>query len=128
MGEWHCFGRLGLHRGEHLWWALEPRSGLADVTLRCAECKVTISTCVCGFFPVLHTVIYVVLQIVGAIVGALVTAFLVPGNEVGGGNGSPGCFDSSIIPDGVTHAQACDLLAGFPNARLARLLFEPPLS
>lgn len=31
---------------------------------------VSISTCVCGFFPLLHTVIYVGLQILGAILGA----------------------------------------------------------
>jgi len=63
---------------------------------------VSISTCICGFYPVLHTVIYVVLQIVGAIIGALVTAFLVPGAEVQMGDGGPGCFSPK---GGVTGEQ-----------------------
>ena len=66
---------------------------------------VSVSTCICGFFPVVHTVIYVVLQIVGAILGALVTAFLVPEAEVQMGDGGPGCFDRSTLGGGVTDVQ-----------------------
>ena len=66
---------------------------------------VSISTCICGFFPLLHTVIYVVLQIAGAVLGALATAFLVPGNSVGMGDGGPGCFDRTTISPDVTNAQ-----------------------
>ena len=39
---------------------------------------VTPSMAICGFFPVVHSVVYVILQIVGAILGAVITAFLVP--------------------------------------------------
>eukprot|EP00438_Fugacium_kawagutii_P000743 Skav220487 [mRNA] locus=scaffold591:161063:161932:+ [translate_table: standard] len=66
---------------------------------------VTASMAVCGFFPVLHSVVYVILQVVGAIVGAWITSGLIPGAELGSGSG-PGCFDRSVIPHGITDEQA----------------------
>ncbi|CAE7663450.1 AQP4 [Symbiodinium pilosum] len=62
---------------------------------------VSFSTAVCGFYPVIHTVIYIALQIIGAIVGAWVSAGLVPGagNMIGTGATGPGCFDRSVIKD-----------------------------
>eukprot|EP00438_Fugacium_kawagutii_P000741 Skav220485 [mRNA] locus=scaffold591:139656:140639:+ [translate_table: standard] len=66
---------------------------------------VTASMAVCGFYPVLHSVVYVILQVVGAIVGAWITSGLIPGAELGSGKG-PGCFDRSIIPDGISDQQA----------------------
>ena len=67
---------------------------------------VSFSTAVCGFYPVIHTVIYIALQIIGAIVGAWVTAGLVPGASslIGTGATGPGCFDRSVIKD-VTDGQ-----------------------
>ncbi|CAE7249425.1 TIP3-2, partial [Symbiodinium pilosum] len=67
---------------------------------------VSFSTAVCGFYPVIHTVIYIALQIIGAIVGAWVSAGLVPGAGIMIGTGAtgPGCFDRSVIKD-VTDAQ-----------------------
>jgi len=61
---------------------------------------VSFSTAVCGFYPVVHTLLYVTLQICGAILGAYVTAGLIPGagDFIGSGqNGAPGCFDRSVI-------------------------------
>jgi len=66
---------------------------------------VTASMAVCGFFPVLHSVVYVILQVVGAMLGSVVTAFLVPGASLQMGDGGPGCFDRSVIPAGVTDQQ-----------------------
>ncbi|WIA18173.1 hypothetical protein OEZ85_009647 [Tetradesmus obliquus] len=66
---------------------------------------VTFSTLICGFYPVLHSVLYVILQFCGAIMGALLVAGLVPGVSVGMGDGAPGCFDSTIIGKGLSHSQ-----------------------
>ena len=66
---------------------------------------VTLSMAFCGFFPVVHSVVYVILQIVGAILGALITAFLVPGASLQMGDGGPGCFDRTIIPEGISDRQ-----------------------
>lgn len=68
---------------------------------------VSCSTAVCGFYPVIHTVIYVLLQITGAIVGAWVSAGLVPGagDLIGTGGTGPGCFDRSVIHADITDAQ-----------------------
>jgi glycerol uptake facilitator-like aquaporin len=68
---------------------------------------VSLSTAVCGFYPVVHTVVYITLQIVGAIVGAWVTSGLVPGAGalIGAGDGGPGCFDRSVIGEGMTDGQ-----------------------
>jgi len=65
---------------------------------------VTISMAICGFFPVLHSVVYVTLQILGAMLGAVVTAFLIPGASLQMGDGGPGCFDRSVI-SGVSDTQ-----------------------
>ena len=66
---------------------------------------VTLSMAICGFFPVVHSVVYVILQIVGAILGAVITAFLVPGASLQMGDGGPGCFDRTIIPEGISDRQ-----------------------
>ena len=58
---------------------------------------VTISMAICGFFPVLHSIVYVTLQILGAMLGAVITAFLIPGASLQMGDGGPGCFDRSVI-------------------------------
>mmetsp|Transcript_74340 Transcript_74340/g.174427 ORF Transcript_74340/g.174427 Transcript_74340/m.174427 type:complete len:334 (+) Transcript_74340:68-1069(+) len=68
---------------------------------------VSFSTAVCGFYPVIHTVIYITLQIIGAIVGAWVSAGLVPGaaDFIGTGGSGPGCFDRSVIHEGLSDEQ-----------------------
>ncbi|CAE7943311.1 AQP [Symbiodinium sp. KB8] len=68
---------------------------------------VSFSTAVCGFYPVIHTVIYIALQIIGAIVGAWVSAGLVPGagDLIGTGASGPGCFDRGTIGEGITDEQ-----------------------
>mmetsp|Transcript_63520 Transcript_63520/g.149171 ORF Transcript_63520/g.149171 Transcript_63520/m.149171 type:complete len:330 (-) Transcript_63520:218-1207(-) len=55
---------------------------------------VSFSTAVCGFYPLIHTVLYILLQVVGAIAGASLSARLVPGawDLVGTGESGPGCF------------------------------------
>mmetsp|Transcript_112626 Transcript_112626/g.157962 ORF Transcript_112626/g.157962 Transcript_112626/m.157962 type:complete len:334 (+) Transcript_112626:74-1075(+) len=68
---------------------------------------VSFSTAVCGFYPVIHTVIYIALQIIGAIVGAWVSSGLVPGagGLIGTGASGPGCFDRGTIHEGITDEQ-----------------------
>ncbi|CAJ1352901.1 unnamed protein product [Effrenium voratum] len=66
---------------------------------------VSFSTCVCGFYPLLHTIIYVILQICGAICGAWALSGLVPGASAGMGDGGPGCFDSTVISSELTGKQ-----------------------
>eukprot|EP00775_Hariotina_reticulata_P007751 gene7751-7950_t len=66
---------------------------------------VTISTLMCGFYPVLHSVLYICLQILGAIFGSLLAAALLPGKHVGMGNGGPGCFDETTIHADLTRDQ-----------------------
>jgi hypothetical protein len=51
---------------------------------------VTFSTLICGFYPVLHSILYIALQIVGAIFGALLVAGLMPKTHIGMGDGAPG--------------------------------------
>mmetsp|Transcript_38286 Transcript_38286/g.123159 ORF Transcript_38286/g.123159 Transcript_38286/m.123159 type:complete len:341 (-) Transcript_38286:229-1251(-) len=63
---------------------------------------VTLSIFACGFFPLTHTLLYVALQVGGAILGAYVTSTLVPGASVGMGDGGPGCFDRTVVGDGIT--------------------------
>jgi len=65
---------------------------------------VTISTLLCGFYPILHSMLYITLQVVGAIFGALITAGLVPGASVSMGDGGPGCFDRKTIPAEITNS------------------------
>ncbi|CAE7518157.1 unnamed protein product [Symbiodinium microadriaticum] len=64
---------------------------------------VSFSTAVCGFYPLMHTVVYIVLQICGAIMGAWVSARLVPGGKelLRSGDTGPGCFDRSVIYTGA---------------------------
>ena len=66
---------------------------------------VTLSMAFCGFFPVVHSIVYVTLQILGAILGAVITAFLIPGASLQMGDGGPGCFDRTIIPEGISDRQ-----------------------
>ena len=68
---------------------------------------VSFSTAVCGFYPVVHTVLYIILQIVGAITGAWVSAKLVPGANalIRSGESGPGCFDHTVINPDLTDAQ-----------------------
>ena len=68
---------------------------------------VSFSTAVCGFYPLMHTVVYIVLQICGAIMGAWVSARLVPGGKelLRSGDTGPGCFDRSVIAEGLTDSQ-----------------------
>ena len=66
---------------------------------------VTFSVFVCGFYPFVHAVLYVILQIAGAIIGSLVVAGLVPGAELGMGDGGPGCFDRTVIHNGLSDGQ-----------------------
>ena len=68
---------------------------------------VSFSTAVCGFYPLMHTVVYIVLQICGAIMGAWVSARLVPGGQelLRSGDTGPGCFDRSVIAEGLTDSQ-----------------------
>jgi glycerol uptake facilitator-like aquaporin len=51
---------------------------------------VTFSTLICGFYPVLHSILYIALQIVGAIFGALLVSGLMPKTHIGMGDGAPG--------------------------------------
>ncbi|CAE7394802.1 AQP8 [Symbiodinium sp. CCMP2592] len=68
---------------------------------------VSFSTAVCGFYPLMHTVVYIVLQICGAIMGAWVSARLVPGGKelLRSGDTGPGCFDRSVIAEGLSDSQ-----------------------
>ncbi|WIA41374.1 hypothetical protein OEZ86_004966 [Tetradesmus obliquus] len=66
---------------------------------------VTMSTLLCGFYPLLHSMLYIALQIVGSIFGSLLAAALVPGAHVGMGNGGPGCFDPTTVHQEMTNAQ-----------------------
>eukprot|EP00437_Effrenium_voratum_P018125 CAMPEP_0181445200 /NCGR_PEP_ID=MMETSP1110-20121109/25464_1 /TAXON_ID=174948 /ORGANISM="Symbiodinium sp., Strain CCMP421" /LENGTH=332 /DNA_ID=CAMNT_0023569235 /DNA_START=64 /DNA_END=1062 /DNA_ORIENTATION=- len=68
---------------------------------------VSLSTAICGFYPLVHTCLYILLQICGAILGALVTSALVPGADakVGSGLTGPGCFDRSVIHTSLTDGQ-----------------------
>jgi len=51
---------------------------------------VTFSTLICGFYPLLHSILYIALQIAGAILGSLLVAGLIPDTYVGMGDGAPG--------------------------------------
>ncbi|WIA38461.1 hypothetical protein OEZ86_001784 [Tetradesmus obliquus] len=66
---------------------------------------VTFSTLICGFYPLIHSILYIFLQIVGAIFGALLVAALIPDAHVSMGDGAPGCFDNTVIGKGLTHSQ-----------------------
>ncbi|WIA41373.1 hypothetical protein OEZ86_004965 [Tetradesmus obliquus] len=66
---------------------------------------VTMSTLLCGFYPLLHSMLYIALQIVGAIFGSLLAAALVPEAHIGMGNGGPGCFDPTTIDQTITRSQ-----------------------
>ncbi|KAF8061944.1 Nodulin-26 [Scenedesmus sp. PABB004] len=66
---------------------------------------VTFSTLICGFYPLLHSILYIILQIVGAMFGSMLVAGLVPGVYVGMGDGAPGCFDPTVVGKGLTHSQ-----------------------
>ncbi|CAJ1399548.1 unnamed protein product [Effrenium voratum] len=66
---------------------------------------VSFSTCVCGFYPLLHTIVYVCLQVCGAICGAWALSGLVPGASAGMGDGGPGCFDSTVVSSELTRTQ-----------------------
>ncbi len=68
---------------------------------------VTISTLLCGFYPVLHAVLYIILQIAGGICGSLLAAGLMPGAKVGMGAKGPGCFEPKVDVgvDALTAAQ-----------------------
>lgn len=67
---------------------------------------VTFSTLLCGFYPLLHSMLYIALQIVGAILGSLMAAGLVPGAGVQMGDTGPGCFTRNSVDDSLTRAQA----------------------
>ena len=60
---------------------------------------VTQSTLLCGFYPVIHSVLYIILQIVGGIFGSLLAAGLLPHAPVAMGPGGPGCFEPYISED-----------------------------
>ncbi|CAE7358165.1 Aqp8 [Symbiodinium natans] len=68
---------------------------------------VSFSTAVCGFYPLIHTLVYIALQIIGAIVGAWVSAGLVPGagDLIHSGATGPGCFDRTTIHKDLTDEQ-----------------------
>eukprot|EP00775_Hariotina_reticulata_P002360 gene2360-2666_t len=66
---------------------------------------VTISTLLCGFYPVLHSILYIILQIAGSIFGSLMAAALLPGKYVRMGNGGPGCFDETTTHPDLTRSQ-----------------------
>ena len=61
--------------------------------------QVTLSTLLCGFYPLFHSVLYIILQILGAIFGSLLASALVPGVEIGMGAKGPGCFTpADMVP------------------------------
>jgi len=66
---------------------------------------VSFSALLCGFYPLLHSILYIILQIIGAIFGSLLAAGLLPGKYVGMGNGGPGCFDDTTISPDITRSQ-----------------------
>lgn len=66
---------------------------------------VTISTLLCGFYPVLHSVLYIILQICGSIFGSLLASGLLPNKPISMGNGGPGCFDTTTISQEITRGQ-----------------------
>lgn len=66
---------------------------------------VTISTLLCGFYPILHSILYIILQIAGSIFGSLLASGLLPGKSIGMGNGGPGCFDDTTISPDITRGQ-----------------------
>ncbi|KAI8471179.1 MAG: aquaporin-like protein [Monoraphidium minutum] len=68
---------------------------------------VTLSTVLCGFYPLIHAALYIVLQCVGAICGSLLAAGLLPGTTIGMGKTGPGCFDISpaAAKAGLTRGQ-----------------------
>ncbi|CAE7246668.1 unnamed protein product [Symbiodinium natans] len=68
---------------------------------------VSFSTAVCGFYPLMHTIVYIALQIAGAVAGAWVSSGLVPGagDLVRTGASGPGCFDHTTIHPDITDAQ-----------------------
>jgi len=66
---------------------------------------VTISSLLCGFYPLMHSLLYIILQIVGAIFGSLLASGLLPGKYIGMGNGGPGCFDTTTINPELTRGQ-----------------------
>jgi glycerol uptake facilitator-like aquaporin len=66
---------------------------------------VTMSTLLCGFYPLLHSVLYMALQVVGSIFGSLFAAALIPGVSVSMGAGGPGCFTPADMPAGMKTSQ-----------------------
>ncbi|GBF97262.1 hypothetical protein Rsub_09953 [Raphidocelis subcapitata] len=64
---------------------------------------VTMSTLLCGFYPVLHAVLYIALQILGGIFGSLLAAGLMPGTKTGMGAKGPGCFNGGAA--GLNNSQ-----------------------
>jgi glycerol uptake facilitator-like aquaporin len=68
---------------------------------------VTMSTLLCGFYPVLHACLYIILQILGGIFGSLLAAGLLPnGVQIGMGSKGPGCFEPTVDLGGsLTTAQ-----------------------
>ncbi len=65
----------------------------------------TVSTLLCGFYPVLHSLLYITLQIAGGIVGSLLAAGLLPGVALRMGEEGPGCFTESNLGPGLTRWQ-----------------------
>lgn len=65
---------------------------------------VSMSALICGYYPVLHSVLYVIVQVGGAIAGALISAGLTPNNELGSGKG-PGCFTDDSVDNSISNAQ-----------------------
>lgn len=66
---------------------------------------VTVSSLLCGFYPVMHSILYIILQIAGAIFGSLLASALLPGKYIGMGADGPGCFDESGLGPGLTRGQ-----------------------
>jgi len=63
------------------------------------------SVLLCGFYPVLHSMLYIALQIAGGIVGSLLAAGLMPGVSIGMGEKGPGCFAERGLGKGLSDAQ-----------------------
>ncbi|KAI8471971.1 MAG: aquaporin-like protein [Monoraphidium minutum] len=69
---------------------------------------VTISTLLCGFYPLIHSILYICLQVAGGIVGSLLAAGLLPATRVGMGAAGPGCFEppiDEVSVQGLTRGQ-----------------------